>query len=485
MDAPVNDLLDGSSPPPSCPHCAGLQAEVDALRQQVRELQARLDQNSGNSSKPPSSDPPHLKSKLRHGEKRGRRRGKPGGRPGHTGHHRKLMPPQRVDHVVDHLPHACRSCGSCLAAEARPADPQPRRHQVAEIPPLAAVITEHRAHGRLCSCCGQVTFASLPDGVRDHCFGPRLAALASYLTARCHDGKRLVRELLDDVFGVPISLGSISAKEQEVARALRRPYVQAQRSVRRAAVKHVDETGWFDRGRRCWLWVAATARAALYRIHRRRTSKALGRLLGKRRGDGDGGILVTDRAGCYGRWPPQRRQVCWAHLQRDFRSFDEQGLGLGRQGLAVCRRVFGLWRDFRQGTLKRGQLAEAVLPLRKRLRNVLLWWRDDNRGGRCQGKPQKFAWNLLACEAALWTFANAQGPQVEPTNNHAERMLRPAVLWRKNCFGSQGGRGRRFTERVLTVVQTLRLRGKGVLDYLCRAVEALRAGSTAPRLLYG
>jgi transposase len=488
MDAPVNDLLDGSSPPPSCPHCAELQAEVDALRQQVRELQARLDQNSGNSSKPPSSDPPHLKSKLRDGQKR-RRRGKPGGRPGHTGHHRKLLPPQRVDHVIDHLPHACRSCGSCLAAEARPADPQPRRHQVAEIPPLAAVVTEHRAHGRLCSC-GQVTFASLPDGVRDHCFGPRLAALVSYLSARCHDGKRTVRELLDDVFGVPISLGSISAREREVAAALRRPYAQAQRSVRRAAVKHVDETGWSDRGRPCWLWVAATAKAALFRIHRRRTAKALQRLLGKpgdrRSYSGDGGILVTDRAGCYGHWPPQRRQVCWAHLQRDFRRFDEQGLGLGRQGLAVCRQVFGLWRDFRQGTRKREELAEAVLPLRKRLRNVLMWWRDDNR--RRQGKPQKFARNLLACEAALWTFANAQqqGPQVvEPTNNHAERMLRPAVLWRKNCFGSQGGRGRRFTERVLTVVQTLRLRGKGVLDYLCRAVEALRAGSTAPRLLYG
>jgi transposase len=336
------------------------------------------------------------------------------------------------------------------------------------------VVSEHRAHGRFCSC-GQVTFAAIPEQVRRHCFGPRLAALISYLSARCHDGKRTVREVVSDVFGVPISLGSVSAKEREVSEALRRPYAQAQRRVRRAAVKNVDETVWSDRGRPCWLWVAATAKAALFRIHRRRTIKALRRLLG----EGGRGVIVTDRNACYGRWPTPQRQVCWAHLKRDFTRFREQGLRLGRQGLAVCGQVFGLWRDFRQGKLTRPQLAEAVGPVRKRLRNVLMWWRDNR-----QGKPQKFAQNLLACEAALWTFARPQGPEVEPTNNHAERMLRPAVLWRKNCFGNQSRRGRTFTERVLTVVHTLRLHGKHVLDYLCRAVEALRAGSTAPRLFY-
>ena len=476
MDAPVNGLLDGSSRPP-CPRCAELEAQVQALRQQVRELQARLDEidksslNSGNSSKPPSSDPPHLRFKLR---RRKPKPGKPGGRKGHQGHHRKLLPPERVDQVVDYLPRCCRRCGSGLSAEARACDPGPRRHQVAEVPPLAAVLTEHRAHGRLCSC-GQITFASIPDEVRRHCFGPRLTALISYLSARCHDGKRTVREVLADVLGVPISLGSVSAKEREVSEALRRPYAQAQRRVRRAAVKHVDETGWLDRGRHCWLWVAATAKAALYRIHRRRTIKALRRVLGQ----SERGVIVTDRNACYGRWPVSHRQVCWAHLKRDFRRFYEQGLRLGRQGLAVCKEVFGLWRDLRQGKLTREQLAQAVEPLRKRLRNVLMWWRDNR-----QGKPQKFAANLIGCERALWTFARAQGPQVEPTNNHGERLLRPAVLWRKNCFGSQGRVGRRFTERVLTIVHTLRLRGKNVLDYLCRAVEALRAGSAAPRLFY-
>jgi transposase len=477
MDAPVKDLVDGSSPP-VCPRCAQLQAQVDALGQQVRHLQAKLERierdslHSGNSSKPPSSDPPDLRFKLRRKKRRG---GKGGGRKGHEGHHRRRLPAERIDHVVDYLPRSCRRCGSMLPSQARPCDPRPRWHQVAEVPPLAAVVSEHRAHGRLCSC-GQVTFASIPDEVRRHCFGPRLTALISYLSARCHDGKRTVREVLSDVLGVPISLGSVSAKEQEVSEALHRPYAQAQRRVRRAAVKNVDETGWFQRGRPCWLWVAATAKAALYRIHRRRTIKALGRVLGH----SQRGVIVTDRNACYGRWPVDRRQVCWAHLKRDFTRFYEQSLRLGQQGLAVCKEVFGLWRDFRQGKLTREQLAQASGPVRKRLRNVLMWWRDNR-----QGRPQKFAANLMGCEAALWTFARPDGPQVEPTNNHAERMLRPAVLWRKNCFGNQGRVGRRFTERVLTVVHTLRLRGKNVLDYLCRAVEALRAGSTAPRLFYG
>jgi len=316
------------------------------------------------------------------------------------------------------------------------------------------------------------------------------------------------------VLGVPISLGSVAAKEREVSKALRRPYAQAQRHVRRAAVKHVDETSWSDRGRPCWLWAATTGRAALYRVHRRRTARALRRLLGDRRR----GTLVTDRFAAYARWPADRRQLCWAHLKRDFTRFWELaaeqrarararkgasgggdggangaagasardkadraravGGALGRCGLAACRGVFALWRDFRQGKLTRDELVAGVAPLRAALRRSLVWWRDFGRG-----RPRRFAQNLLALEPSLWTFARRAG--VEPTNNLAERVLRHAVLWRKNSFGTQGLPGRRFAERALTAVQTLRLQGRNVLEYLCRAVEALRAGSPAPRLVYG
>jgi transposase len=471
--------MDASRQQSDCPRCAvleqeltaarsliaELQAQVKALRQEVAGLRDRLDANSGNSSKPPSSD--YFKQ-PRPRPPSGRKRG---GQKGHRGHHRHRLPPQRVDEVVRHVPQACGACRRPLAQEQRPCDPPPRWHQVAELPPLAATVTEHQAHGRLCPC-GKTTYASIPGDIRSHCFGPRLTALISYLSARCHDGKRTVQEILGDVFGVPIALGSVCAKEQEVRAALDKPYAQAARRVRKAPVKHVDETSWASCGQPRWLWVAATDELAFYVIHRRRNAKAMRRLLGPRQL----GSIVTDRHAPYDLWPAARRQVCWAHLKRDFRRWQERGKGLGTTGLSICREVFRLWRDFRQGKLTAAFLKQLIEPLRKRMRNLLMRWRD-----RGPGKAQRFAQRLLACEPSLWTFARQQG--VEPTNNHAERMLRPAVLWRKNSFGSQGQNGVHFAVRILTAVHSLRLQGRSVLEYLHQAVEAHRAGSRPPMLI--
>ena len=475
---------------PDCPRCAlleqelaaarlligQLQEQVRTLREEVAELKARLNQNSGNSSRPPSSDAfksfnPKRPRRLAPG---GRKRG---GQKGHPGHHRHRLPPQRVDEVVHHLPGKCDGCGRRLSKASRPCDPLPRWHQVAELPPLAATVTEHQAHGRLCPC-GKITYATIPAAVRSHCFGPRLTALVGYLSARCHDGKRTVREILGDVLGVPIGLGTVSAKEQEVSEALRRPHAKAALHVRKAPVKYVDETSWSDRGLSRWLWVAATDKAAYYLIHRRRNRKALRRLLGSKAFGEHPGTLVSDRHGAYTHWPASRRQVCWAHLERDFRHWKDQGKGLGSKGLSVCREVFALWKDFKEGRLTAGFLTRMIEPVRKRMKNLLMWWRDQG-----SGKPRAFAERLLSCEQSLWTFTLHRGVEhVEPTNNHAERMLRPAVLWRKNSFGSQGMRGCRFVQRLLTVVHTLRLQGRNVLDYLCRAVEAHRTGRRPPRL---
>ncbi len=386
MDAPVEQS--------DCPRCAVLERELAAarslvaalqvqvaeqqkqlraLRLQVDRLTDRLDSNSNNSSRPPSSDyfkQPRPKARS------GRRRG---GQKGHPGHHRRRLPAQRVDHFVHHLPGTCSACRAPLPSQARPCDPPPRWHQVAEVAPLAAVLTEHQAHGRLCPC-GQITYGSIPALVRRHCFGPRLTALIAYLSARCHDSKRVIQEVLADVLGVPIALGSVTAKEQEVRKALHRPYAQAQRQVRRAAVKHVDETTWASCGQLRWLWVAATDKAALYRVHRRRTAKALRRLLGDKRV----GTIVTDRHGAYSHWPTSRRQLCWAHLKRDFTRWRERGMGLGRTGLSVCRQVFGLWRDFRQGKLTAEMLTRLIEPVKKCLRRLLMWWRDKGLGAAFQ-----------------------------------------------------------------------------------------------------
>jgi transposase len=443
-----------------------LQQQVRALQQQVQQLQAQLKLNSRNSSKPPSSDPWKPRNRRRPASGR-----KPGGQLGHPGHCRKRLPPQRVNHTVDYHPTHCRFCQGALPRQARPGDPSPAWHQVAELPPVAVFVTEHLAHGRTCPDCGKVTYASIPQEIRRQAFGPRLTAAISYFSGRCHDGKRTVQEIFQDVFDLPISLGSVCAREREMQQALARPYAQAQRQVRLAPVKHVDETTWKSGGQGRWLWVAATPRVALYRIHRRRKRQALRMLLG----DKQQGTIVTDRHGAYSHWPLTRRQLCWAHLKRDFQRFQEAGQGLGRKGLGICRQLFGCWRDFRQGKLDRPQLRAAVQPLRGKLKGLLMWWRDHG-----SGKARGFAAHLLEAEPALWNFALLEG--VEPTNNHAERMLRPAVLWRKNSFGSNSRDGCQFVERILTVTHSLRLQGRNLLNYLTGCIDARRTGQRPPRL---
>jgi len=312
----------------------------------------------------------------------------------------------------------------------------------------------------------------------------------SYLSGRCHDGRRVVGEVVADLFGVPVSLGTVSAREAEMSGALAGAYAQAGRSVRSSANRNVDETGWRQAGRRRWLWVAAARAAAVFAVHARRGWDGLRSVLGPDPRAAAAGVVTSDRFPTYDGLDPARRQVCWSHLARDFRKWSEPGgpgplaRAMGRDGRAVARRVLASWRDFRRGRVGRGRvgrgtLQEALARLRKRLGRVL---RAGARlAGAADAKAATFCRKLIALGPALWTFAERDG--VEPTNNHAERCLRPAVLWRKNSFGAHSDRGCRFVERMLTVVTTLRLRHKGVLDYLCRALAAHRLGLPAPSLL--
>ena len=487
-----------------CLRCAELEGllraalgRVAELEQRVRELEARLNQNSSNSSMPPSSDPPSAPKPAKK-QPTGR---KPGGQPGHPGHHRTRLPPERVNHVVDYVPGSCRGCGAGLPFERQAGDPEPTWHQVAELPEVAAEVTEHRGHARACPCCGVVTREPVPERVRAHAFGPRLSALMAYLSGRCHDGKRVVVEFVGDVLGVPVGLGTVCNREAEAADALAGAYAQAGEAVRAAGCRNVDETGWAVGGRRHWLWVAACRTAAAFAVCAGRGRDGLESVLGPLGPDpppgpgvadplaGFPGFVTSDRYATYDALPTDSRQACWAHLVRDFTKWSEPGghsgsaMAMGSDARAVAKRVLGLWRRFREGEIDRPAFQAGVAKLRTRMGQIL-------RAGARLDKPRDakaaaFCRNLLDIEPALWAFASEAGlaAGVEPTNNHAERCLRPAVLWRKNSFGCQSETGCRFVERMLTVVTTLRLRGKGVLDYLARAIQAHRAGLPAPPLL--
>ena len=444
---------------------------IATLETQLHELQAQLHRNASNSSIPPSANPPNAPKPVAK-TPTGR---KPGGQPGHRGHYRQRLPHDRVNHVVTSVPTTCGRCQGALPAEPQPGDPEPAWHQVAELPELAAIVTEYQAHARTCPRCGQLNLATIPPEIRAHTLGPRLAAVMSYLSGRHHRGKRAVQEIVATVFHVPVSLGTVVAAERQMSAALAAPHEQARDAVRDAPVKNTDETGWKRAGQRCWLWMAATATVAYYLIHPRRGWQGLQSLLG----EVIRGIIGSDRWSAYAKLLVEARQLCGAHLKRDFQKCVDRGGAaepIGQAGLKAVRKLFAVWEDFGAGRIDRALLQRGLEPVAKDLHEAL-----ESGRGCADTKAATFCANLLALEPALWTFAAVEG--VEPTNNHAERLLRSGVLWRKNAFGCHSEAGCRFVERMLTVVQTLRLQQRPVLDYLYRAVVAHRSGSPAPALL--
>lgn len=443
-------------------------ARVPLLEARIAELEARLAQNSNNSSRPPSADPPGTAR-----PKPQPRGGKPGGQTGHRGHHRSLVPEERLDAVVSCRPAECSHCGTSLVDA--PEQGAAIRHQVAELPPVKAQVTEYRLHALCCPACGRTTRATLPGEVGARHFGPRLSALTALLAGRFHLSRRQSCALLEEVLEVPPSLGSVQSLLEESSRALQPAWAEVREAVRAAPVVNVDETGWRCRGRRAWIWTAVSASATLFHAGGRRSRRALRRLLGT----SYAGVLGSDRWSAYKHHPPPLRQLCWAHLARDFIALEESRTAaapLGRWGVAECVRLFRLVKRLRSGELTREALARAVVPLQARMGRLLR---------RMSASPVQAAGRLgrelLRLWPALWTWSRIEG--VEPTNNAAERSLRKAVLWRKGSFGNVSFRGLRMTERLLTASETCRQQGRSLLAYLTQAITALRAGLPAPSIL--
>ena len=462
----------------ACPQCVQLaklvqtlQSQVEELKSKIRDLEARLNTHSGNSSLPPSANPPSAPKAPRKPPS-GRN---PGGQPGHPGHSRVRLPPERLTRVVHHIPATCEHCHACLCPQPGPNDPAATWFQVAELPPIVAEITEHQAHGRHCAGCGHLTRATIPAQVVAHGFGPKLSAAIVFLSGRCHGSKRVVVEIVQTLFNVPICVGSVCNIQAEASDVLAPAHAQAEQAVREAPAKNADETGWSLAGKLCWLWMAATQSVAFFKICNGRGRVSLRELLGQ----APQGVLSSDRWGAYNIVDLAMRQLCWAHLKRDFQKWLDRGgdgLAIGQAGLQAVKRLFELWRDFRQGVLDRPGVREQLEPPCTELHAAL------EAGTHCADKKvRRFCRNLLDAYPALWTFARVQ--DVEPTNNHAERTLRLAVVWRKICFGSHSVAGCRFAERILTVVQTLRLQNRNVINYLEQSIAAARNGQPIPALV--
>lgn len=439
--------------------------QIDSLLRRVAVLEEQLRRSSTNSSKPPSSDGP--KKQKRPHKPTGR---KPGGQPGHPKHERPLAPPEKVTERVVVKPTSCEACDASLSGN----DPQPHRHQVWEIPPVVPTITEYQLHALCCRGCGHVTRAELPEGVPTRWFGPRVEAVTALATGVYRVSKRTVVELLRDLFGLPMSVGAVVDSQHAMSRVLEVPFEEAHAYAKKQPVKHADETGWWEKSGRAWLWTVVTPLVSVFLVRRQRNQDVATSLLGSVQG-----ILIADRHKAYLHWPARRYQFCWAHLKRDFVAMTERDPASKRIGQALLKEMhtmFGWWHRVRERTMSRNHFQMVMSEVQARMETLLT--EGTQLGGK---KSPGLCRALLARKQALWTFVRNE--DVEPTNNHAERALRPAVLWRKGSFGTQSEEGSRFVERIMTVLLTCRQQNRNVLDFLVEARRAGLSGTPAPSLL--
>jgi transposase len=441
------------------------------LAVRVAELEQRLNRSSRNSSLPPSQDP--LSAPPRAGKPGSGRRA--GGQPGHEGRNRSVFPLEQVDEVVEHWPERCHACARRFAEDERIDATAPQRHQVAELPPIAVRVSEQRLHRLRCPACSAETRAQLAAGVPRGAFGPRLQAAVTTLAVRNRVSRRDTSELVRELFGAELSAGSVDAIVHRAGEALEQAHARLAAQIRSAPAVNIDETGWRLRGGKRTLWGALTPRAALFRIAPDRHEREAKALLGEQ----FEGVVCSDRWWAYDHLAPERRQLCWAHLVRDFTAHRE-GLAaqreFGEAGLAIAGGVFEAWDEFRASG-DRARLRERIAPLEQQLRSLLM---HAARKSTKTKYHRLFAKNLLKRWPALWTFTLVEG--VEPTNNHAERGLRGAVIYRKLSLGSQSEQGERTIERLLSASVTCRLQGRSLFAYITDVLSASIRGDPIPVL---
>jgi transposase len=447
---------------------AVLEAMVQRLPAALQQVTERRQQDSRPSSRPPSSDPPQATGKRPRREPRGRR---PGGQPGHEGHARAWLPVEAVDGVIPVKPERCSQCEQPLQGD----DPAPQRQQVPEIPPVQPSVTESQVQGLVCPGCGAVIRAAMPPGVSSGGFGPRVQAITAVCTGADHLSKRATQHLLEDLFGLPLSLGTMANVAQATVQAVAAAVAEARASSPPQPAAARDETGWREGQQRAWLWTAATTWGTVFVVRRSRRGKVAQALLGER----FWGWLITARWSGYRWYPTWRRQRWWAHVLRDIAAMIVRGGQSQVMGAALrtqARQMFHWWHRGRDGTLAQASFASSMRPIRQAVERWL-------EAGQTCGVPKTagVGREILKRRQAWWTFG--RHPGVEPTHHTAERAIRPGVLWRQGRCGTHSADGSRFVEALMTVVATRKQQHRHVLDDLTAACEAAPRGEPAPSLL--
>lgn len=442
-------------------------AVIDELRSQVGKLQAhvttleeRLTLDSSNSSKPPSTDGPASGKRMPRrcsGRKRGAQKG-------HKGHHRALLDEQQVQQIIECKPAEVCECGAAVEALAD----EPIRHQVFEVPEVQAQVHEYRRYAGRCTGCGKAHRGVLPAGVPAGQIGPKALALIGTLATHYQLTQFKVRDLLARMMGVDFSVGAISQAHGLVAQALAAPVAQAREYVRLAPVKHLDETKYPREGGGNWAWGVVTPKVVVYSLLPSRARYVAQDLIGAK----PVGVVVSDRYVVYDYVDAGQRQICWAHLLRDFLRISQRAGQAGRIGRCLLGAGYLLFRWRAQG-----RSAAQFEPLCRRLKRAL------ERGSaqtQCTRTANTCA-NLIKLWAAMWTFLHDE--TVPPTNNAAEQALRAVVLKRKISGPTRSRRGDEFIARGFSAYETCRRQGRDLWNFMHQAVVAFIDKTTPPSLL--
>lgn len=444
-----------------------LSVSVEALKIENRELKERLNNNSSNSSLPPSKSCKKKKKSNRHSSGK-----KAGGQPGHKGHYRELLPVDQVDVVKTCvLPETCECGGKIIPSE------DYVRHQVHELPELKLWVTEYQLQRGCCECCRCQDTASLPEGITWGITGPRLTGFMSELTAKYGLSRSEQKLFLKEIFNFSISKGTVFNKQKIVTLAMQVPVDELLPIVKESVSVNADETGHNRDGKNEWLWGFISPVAAHFSIHASRGKKVLRSMMGDFKN-----ILISDRYAAYNMFESDKRQICWAHLKRDFTKLSEKDdktiARIGKRLLECESNLFKIWHEFTSEKIPRDELLQQAKPIRKRVGELL----EQGTYTDPILKATRFCKNILENFNALWTFLEING--VEPTNNHAERSLRPLVIWRKKYFCTRSDYGSEFVARSASIITTCKLNGKSSFEFLTTLVGNYFSGKqTSAHLL--
>ncbi len=448
-----------------------MSAEIDELKRQV----AILTKDSSNSSKPPSSDGPKAKPRPRPPRKSRKRN--PGGQPGHKGAYRKLIPVDEVDDVIPLTPETCMHCGKALVPGADGCSLTGRylRSQQIDIPEPKPIIIEYRRQCLRCAC-GVETFAKLPKAARS-AFGPRLVAFLGHLSGLHRVTRRGCEEISKTIFDIDISLGAVCKLHEELSSSLESACEKARLKLPEQPFLNADETGWKNRTCKRWLWAMVTPTFVYFHIAASRGSMVLKDILGEI----FNGTLCSDMYSAYKAFHKGIRQFCWAHIIRNIRGVKHacrspDAVNFSKWMLSETGRMFAFWHAFKRGHMNRERLVLKSVPIRARMNKCLQQYvKSSDYDVRQASKSLLKHWD------GLFTFLEIDG--VEPTNNAAESAVRPAVQWRKICFGNQSEEGELLTARLLTATRTCIMQRKSPFVFFVESINAYREGIPGPSLV--